>query len=68
MVFGSSTFCKHYDMRPHATKVLQDIVNALNGFVQASFMQPDPAGGEFCLQKCLSVHFDLEYLSEMVLP
>ncbi|KAK4313902.1 hypothetical protein Pmani_014784 [Petrolisthes manimaculis] len=34
------SFCTNYDMKPHATKIFQDIVNSLGAFVQSLFISP----------------------------
>ncbi|XP_047499034.1 protein MON2 homolog isoform X3 [Penaeus chinensis] len=34
------SFCTNYDMKPHATKIFQDIVNSLGSFVKSLFMSP----------------------------
>ncbi|KAJ8262363.1 hypothetical protein GJAV_G00165570 [Gymnothorax javanicus] len=39
-------FCQSYDMKPHSTKVLRDMVNALGSFIQSLFIlsSTTPAG------------------------
>ncbi|XP_066938872.1 protein MON2 homolog isoform X2 [Macrobrachium rosenbergii] len=34
------SFCTNYDMKPHATKIFQDIVNSMGAFVQSLFISP----------------------------
>ncbi|XP_076369562.1 mon2 homolog, regulator of endosome-to-Golgi trafficking isoform X2 [Tachypleus tridentatus] len=34
------SFCESYDMKPHSTKILQDIVNALGSYIQSLFLSP----------------------------
>ncbi|MCL4134296.1 UNVERIFIED_CONTAM: hypothetical protein GTU68_008829, partial [Idotea baltica] len=34
------SFCTNYDMKPHSTKIFQDIVNSLGAFVQSLFVVP----------------------------
>ncbi|RXG68969.1 Protein MON2-like protein [Armadillidium vulgare] len=34
------SFCTNYDMKPHSTKIFQDIVNSLGSFVQSLFVAP----------------------------
>ncbi|XP_037876961.2 protein MON2 homolog isoform X1 [Bombyx mori] len=37
------SFCDCYDMKPHATNIFQDIVNALGAYVQSLFASPGAA-------------------------
>lgn len=37
------SFCECYDMKPHSTKIFQDIVNALGSYVQSLFVTPTAA-------------------------
>ncbi|XP_069945836.1 protein MON2 homolog isoform X3 [Cherax quadricarinatus] len=39
------SFCTNYDMKPHATKIFQDIVNSLGAFVQSLFISPQSSVG-----------------------
>ncbi|XP_071551599.1 protein MON2 homolog isoform X2 [Panulirus ornatus] len=39
------SFCTNYDMKPHATKIFQDIVNSLGAFVQSLFISPQSSAG-----------------------
>jgi hypothetical protein len=44
------SFCECYDMKPHATNIFQDIVNALGAYVQSLFVASQvntPAGKKF---------------------
>lgn len=34
------SFCLFYDMKPHSTKILRDIVNAIGIFIQSLFLHP----------------------------
>lgn len=38
------SFCHFYDSKPHSTKILRDIVNALGAYVQTLFVSPSSAG------------------------
>lgn len=38
------SFCQCYDSKPHSTKILQDIVNALGAYVQSLFVSSVPSG------------------------
>ncbi|XP_043230442.1 protein MON2 homolog isoform X1 [Amphibalanus amphitrite] len=38
-----TSFCTSYDMKPHSTKIVQDIVNSLGAYVQSLFVR-DSAG------------------------
>uniref|UniRef100_A0A2A4JFB6 Mon2/Sec7/BIG1-like HUS domain-containing protein n=1 Tax=Heliothis virescens TaxID=7102 RepID=A0A2A4JFB6_HELVI len=42
-------FCECYDMKPHATNIFQDIVNALGAYVQSLFVASNvnTAAGKF---------------------
>ncbi|GAB6021011.1 hypothetical protein CHUAL_003649 [Chamberlinius hualienensis] len=37
-----TAFCNCYDSKPHSTKILRDIINALGSYVQSSFVSPTP--------------------------
>ncbi len=35
---GYRCFCESYDMKQHATKIFQEIVNGLGAFIQSQFV------------------------------
>ncbi|CAG9796215.1 unnamed protein product [Diatraea saccharalis] len=43
------SFCECYDMRPHATNIFQDVVNALGAYVQSLFVasQVNTTAGQY---------------------